>query len=62
MFLLMCLDRGDFQYPHQRNIPYKTIFENTYNLLKLNETLYLATDETDMAKFEREDLPILKQR
>jgi hypothetical protein len=54
--------RGDFQYPHQRNIPYTTIYQNIYNLLKPNETLYLATDETDMAKFEREELPILKQR
>jgi len=58
----MHVRRGDFQYRTQKNLPYTKIYDNTYNLLKHNETLYLATDETDVAKLEREELPILKQR
>ena len=57
----MCY-RGDFQYKTQKGLSYATIFENTKNLYKEGETLWLATDETDMEKLEREELPVFRGR
>ena len=61
-FSAIHIRRGDFQYKTQKGLSYATIFENTKNLYKEGETLWLATDETDYDKLEREELPIFRQR
>lgn len=61
-FSAIHIRRGDFQYKTQKGLSYATIFENTKNLYKEGETLWLATDETDMDKLEREELPVFRDR
>eukprot|EP01122_Echinamoeba_exundans_P010334 TRINITY_DN3846_c0_g1_i2.p1 TRINITY_DN3846_c0_g1~~TRINITY_DN3846_c0_g1_i2.p1 ORF type:complete len:281 (+),score=55.77 TRINITY_DN3846_c0_g1_i2:260-1102(+) len=60
-FSALHIRRGDFQYPQQRQLTGKQIYENIRRLIPAGSDLYIATDESDKALFQRDFVDIFAQ-